>query len=117
MKKLLLLSLVTLQVHAGVAFWCPANPTVIQFPRPAGECYQVDDSSFNAETASNVGGALSVDATKLAAYQARLAARQTALAARDAKVATCQGLYANVDALSTLPEAKALLKCLVRDER
>ena len=114
MKYFLLLSLITVQAHAG--FWCHEKPNEIREPRPNAGCFKVPED-FDVETAAVANGALVVDAAKLAAKNVRLAAEQAARDARLAKIATCETLYQTVDSLSSLAEQKAILKCLVKDAR
>lgn len=117
MKKFLLLTLLTIPAFAKEGYWCPAEPKVVRFPRPQGECYQVDTDTFNPETAAVSNGQLVVDAAKLAAYNAKIAAEQTARSDKAAKIAACEALYADVDNAVTLVQLKAILKCVVKDAR
>lgn len=112
--KYFLLFLITANSYAG--YWCPEKPNEVRFPRPHAGCYLVPEN-FDIETAKESGGALVIDAVKLAAKNARIAAEQAAREAREAKVSICETLYLNVDSLSTLAQARELLKCLVRDAR
>lgn len=114
MKKFLLLFLITANSYAG--FWCPEAPNEIRFPKPNDGCFEVPND-FDTETAEVSNGKLIINQSKLSIKNARIAANKANADLRAQKISQCETLYSSVDSVSTVPEIRALLKCLVRDAR
>jgi hypothetical protein len=114
MKRLLILSLITVNAHAG--FWCPEKPNEVRFPKPHDGCFEVADD-FDTETAEVVNGLLVVSASKVADKEAREATREAVKAAKRQKILDCDAILADTDKANNVADLKEVVKCLVEHVR